>query len=146
MTPAIISPFETPRDHPHHAGAQQRPRVPGCMLTCALLAAVSMGSSALAQTQTEPTGATESIQAPRGFTPAPTSASSPFAASVSPRAAAVSQPGLRTGAPPTSPLDWLDTPVPAGAPGAPVIVVVPGALPGPANASALRPGSPGPAR
>lgn len=146
MTPAIISLFEKTGDHAHPAGKQQRPRVAAWLRTCALLALVSMVPAALAQTQTESAGAAENIQAPSGLTPAPTSARSPFAASVSPGAAAVSRQGLRTGVLPTSPLDWLDTPVPAGVPGAPVIVVVPGALPGPANASALRPGSPGPAR
>ena len=71
------------------------------------------------------------------------SARSPFVASIAADAVRQSNSAKRlTGASAPLPLEWLDATPPVGVPGAPVIVVVPGALPGRDNTMSLTPGLP----
>lgn len=70
---------------------------------------------------------------PRVDPPPPTPASAPFAASVSAVAANAGALRLRANDSTGSVLEWLDTEPPRGSAGAPVIVVVPGGLPGRGN-------------
>lgn len=76
---------------------------------------------------------------PPAYRPTPTLGSAPFVTSVAQPLLITAKQGARHARARVAPLDYLDTVPPAGTVGAPVIVVVPGALPGPAQAMGLRP-------
>ena len=76
---------------------------------------------------------------PPAYRPTPSLGSDPFVASVAKSAAAAAARGAPAARSLSLPLDVLDTVPPVGTVGAPVVVVVPGALPGPAQAMGLRP-------
>lgn len=89
-----------------------------------------------AATQNAPSAASS---LPMVAPPPPTPGSAPFVASVSAVAANGGMLRWRANASTATPLESLDTEPPAGSAGAPVVVVVPGALPGRGNATGLHP-------
>jgi hypothetical protein len=152
MNPIPFTADQIERKSPRAMRPKTRLTLAALLLAAAVAAGCGGGAPTPTKETTEPEPASGAVlesaptAQPAGAADAttlPINAQNPFVASISAEAVRQSTSAKRVlGASAPLPLEWLDATPPVGVPGAPVIVVVPGALPGRDNTMSLTPGQP----